>query len=231
MARAQAPRLQFLAWVRRPFVGLYQCLRRLWSARVKDSFVKQEEEEQIPPVERIFHKEKMVVLGQMLKDKSLAMENRAQAAYRIGLLAFTGGPAAGIFASEYMKEVALLLQNHQMAPKARILLLQGVACWCYLDPTSQRRARCLQFIPILTATFDNPLELTSKSEVNSHLLVKFWTCYVLSVMTCNNCAFMEELKEHSSLKYHLQQLANENWSGWPENFAQVLYFLIGFHKN
>lgn len=138
---------------------------------------------------------------------------------------------AGTFAAESMKEVALLLQSHKMAPKTKILLLQSVACWCYLDPAAQNRAKFLQFIPILTAIFDNEPESTSKTDINSDLLVKFWTCYVLSVMTCNNLSLMEELREERSLKHQLQVLAGENWAGWPENFAEVLYFLIGFHKN
>ncbi|KAI5933417.1 Armadillo-like helical domain-containing protein 2 [Manis javanica] len=79
--------------------------------------------------------------GHMLKDKSLAIEKRAEAAYRIGLLAFTGGPTAGRCAAEHMKQVAHLLQNQKMAPEVTVLLLQSVACWCYLNPVSQRRAK------------------------------------------------------------------------------------------
>ncbi|XP_037008892.2 armadillo-like helical domain-containing protein 2 [Artibeus jamaicensis] len=230
MDGAQESPVQFLARVRQYFAGLCQCLQNFWNS-VKAFFVKKEKEEHLPPGDNIFHNEKIVVLGQVLKNKSLAVEKRVRAAYQIGLLVFTGGPTAGRFAAEHMKEVALLLQNRQLAPRARILLLQSLACWCYLDPASQHRAQFLKFIPILTAFFDDSQESTSKSEVNSHLLVKFWTCYVLSVMTCNNSAFVEELKEHVALRSHLQLLASENWNGWPENFAQVLYFLIGFHRN
>ncbi|XP_019572387.2 LOW QUALITY PROTEIN: armadillo-like helical domain-containing protein 2 [Rhinolophus sinicus] len=230
MAKTRVYYVRFWTQICQYFVGLYQCFQRFWSVTVKGLFIKKEEEH-IPPAESIFHKEKIVVLGHMLKNKSVAIEKRAQAAYRIGLLTFTGGPTAGKFAAEYMKEVAHLLQDHNMAPKIKILLLQSVACWCYLNPVSQRRAKHLQFIPILTGIFDNRLESTIKSEINNHLLVQFWTCYVLSVMTCNNLSCMQELKDCSSLKYHLQMLASENWSGWPENFAEVLYFLIGFHRN
>ncbi|XP_022418060.1 armadillo-like helical domain-containing protein 2 isoform X1 [Delphinapterus leucas] len=142
-----------------------------------------------------------------------------------------GGPTAGNFAAEYMKEVAHLLQNYEMEPKIKIQLLQSVASWCYLNPVNQRRAKHLQFIPILVDLFDNRLEPTTKSDINSNLLLKFWTCYVLSVMTCNNLSCTQELRDYSSLKYHLQMLASENWSGWPENFAEELYFLIGFHRS
>ncbi|KAB1261972.1 Armadillo-like helical domain-containing protein 2 [Camelus dromedarius] len=230
MAKSQAYYVQFWTQIYRHFVRLYHHLQQCWSVTIKGFFTKKEEKH-IPPAESIFHKEKIVVLGNMLKDQSLAIEKRAQAAYKIGLLAFTGGPTAGNFAAEYMQDVAHLLQNYEMAPKVKILLLQSVACWCYLNPVNQRKAKHLQFLPILVGLFDKKCEPSTESELNSNLLVQFWSCYVLSIITCNNLACMKELKDYTSLKYHLQMLASKNWSGWPENFAEVLYFLIGFHRN
>ncbi|XP_036309140.1 armadillo-like helical domain-containing protein 2 [Pipistrellus kuhlii] len=222
--------------VYRCVVWLGQCLWRFWNVHVLGFFGKQEEE-QIPPGKNVFHKEKIRALGETLKNKLLAIEERAQAAHRLGLLAFTGGPMAGRFAAEYMKEVALLLQDAQVAPRARILLLQSVACWCYLNPITQKRAKFLKLLPILTAMLDpdpepDPEPAAGRSASSGGgLLVKFWACYTLSVMTCNNVSYVEELRELRPLKQHLQALARENWEGWPENFAEVLYFLIGFHRH
>ncbi|XP_016071738.1 PREDICTED: uncharacterized protein C6orf229 homolog [Miniopterus natalensis] len=228
-ARVSAARLG--ARVCAYLVRLYQSLQRFWSVHVVGFFRSKKEQEHIPSAECIFHKEKIEVLGQKLKNQSLAVEERAQAAYRMGMLAFTGGPTAGKFAAKHMKEVALLLQQPKMEPKTRILLLQSVACWCYLNPVAQKRAKFLQFVPVLTALLESLPESGSKTAISSNLLVKFWTCYVLSVMICNNLSFMEELKDQQSLKCHLQVLASENWVGWPENFAEVVYFLIGFHRH
>ncbi|XP_012862659.1 armadillo-like helical domain-containing protein 2 [Echinops telfairi] len=193
-------------------------------------FVKKKLKEHIPSTESIFHKEKIVVLGKMLMTTSLTMEKRAQAAYRIGILAYTGGPTAGKFAAEYMKEVHDLLQNHVLVPDTKILLLQSVACWCYSNPTSQIRAKLLNFIPLLVGFLEEKHESATKREASRRLLVKFWSCYVLSVITCNNMSCIKVLRECTNVKYQLQALALENWSGWPENFAEVLYFLVGFHK-
>ncbi|XP_066208411.1 armadillo-like helical domain-containing protein 2 [Saccopteryx leptura] len=230
MAKGRAAPVQFWARVCQYFVGLYQILWKFWSVHIQSLFAKEEEEEHIPSQENIFHKEKIMVLGQILENRSRAVEERAQAAYRIGMLAFTGGPMAGTFAATYMHEVAVLLQNYEMAPETRTLLLQGVSCWCYLNPVTQTKAKYLHLISILTDVFYHPLEEIAPDEINSHLLVRFWTCYVLSVMACNNLSIVEDLKRYSSLKYHLQVLASEDWSGWPENYAEVLYFLIGFHS-
>ncbi|XP_012413188.1 armadillo-like helical domain-containing protein 2 [Trichechus manatus latirostris] len=231
MAKSHGFCKRFWIQIYQYFVRLYQGFQKFWTVNVKGFFVTKKEEEHISSAESIFHKEKILVLGHMLRNKSLAIEKRAQAAYRVGMLSFTGGPNAGQFAAEYMKEVYDLLKNHEMVPKVKILLLQSVACWCYLNPVSQRRAKHLNFIPLLVRFIEKRCESSIKSEINSHLLIKCWTCYVLSVMTCNNLSCMKALRDYSSVKYQLEILATEDWSGWPENFAEVLYFLVGFHRN
>ncbi|XP_053458051.1 armadillo-like helical domain-containing protein 2 [Nycticebus coucang] len=234
MARSSDFCVQIWVKMHSYFVRLCQQLQNFWSfwnVTVKSYFVKkeEEEEEQVSSADSIFHKEKFVALGHMLTDTSLPLEKRAEAARQIGLLAFTGGPTAGKFATEYMKEVAYLLQYEEMAPKLKILLIQSVACWCYLNPVSQKKAKHMQFIPIFISFFEKSSDssITNENEV----LVKFWACYALSAMTCNNSSVVRELREYHNLKHHLHELAGYCWRGWSENFAEVLYFLIGFHKH
>lgn len=90
MAKAYAYFMQFCAQIHQYFAGLYRRSQKFWNVTVKRFFIKNEEEEDIPLAETISHKEKIVVLGRLLKNESLAIEKRAQAANRMGLLSFTG---------------------------------------------------------------------------------------------------------------------------------------------
>lgn len=90
MSKARTYYVQFSTQIYQYFAGLYQRLQKFWNVTVRRFFIKKKKEEDIPSAGSIFHKEKFVVLGRVLKNQSLAIEKRAQAAYRIGLLAFTG---------------------------------------------------------------------------------------------------------------------------------------------
>lgn len=76
------------------FAGLCRHFQKYCCAIVKGFFVKKKEKK-IPSTETYFHKEKIVVLGQVLMNESLPIERRAQAAQKIGLLAFTGTDLTG----------------------------------------------------------------------------------------------------------------------------------------
>ncbi|XP_072460082.1 armadillo-like helical domain-containing protein 2 [Notamacropus eugenii] len=179
-------------------------------------------------VDSIFHKEKIIILGYQLKNKTLTLERRAQAAFRLGLLAYTGGPIAAKWVADYMNDIVVILQRDNISPQIRVTLLQSLASWCYLNVFGQKRATVIKIIPILVSFLE---EETPNFELKgSKLHVKFWSCYLLAVIICNNGPAIQELANYTTLKFSLQMLASEHWLGWPENFAEVLFFLLGYHR-
>ncbi|XP_074058761.1 armadillo-like helical domain-containing protein 2 [Macrotis lagotis] len=176
----------------------------------------------------IFHKERITMFGSELQNTDLPLEKRAQAAYKLGLLAFTGGPMSAKWVSEYMNEAALILKKSDTPPHIKITLMQGIASWCYLNTLGQKKAKAINLLPLLVSFLEEESENPQLKQAN--IKVKFWSCYLIIVIICNQPAAIRELKEYDVLKSLLQVLAAKNWHGWPENFAEVLFFLLGFQR-
>lgn len=68
---------------------LWTFCHKFWNVTIMGHFVNKKEES-IPSSDSTFYKERIVIFGYILKNKSLSPETRAQAAKKIGLLAFTG---------------------------------------------------------------------------------------------------------------------------------------------
>ena len=89
-------KLRVFSFCDRIYKRIRQFFRKLrkrirWLGRtVKRCFTKTQEVEQPISADCIFHREKIVELGNTLKNTHLSLEKRALAAQKIGLLAFTG---------------------------------------------------------------------------------------------------------------------------------------------
>ncbi|XP_051826558.1 armadillo-like helical domain-containing protein 2 [Antechinus flavipes] len=204
-----------------PIMKICTCFKKLKFANIKEKNVSMDDS--------MFHKEKIIILGYELKNKILPLEKRALAAYKMGLLAFTGGPMAAKLVAGYINDAAAILEKENVTPRIKILLLQSICSWCYLNIYGQKKARLINMLPILVSLLED--EPSSPQSMKPFLLVKFWSCYLLTIIICNDTEAIQELEKYDSLKYLLQILALENWQGWPENFAEVLFFLMSYYRD
>nr|XP_020842605.1 uncharacterized protein C6orf229 homolog isoform X2 [Phascolarctos cinereus] len=139
-----------------------------------------------------------------------------------------GGPMAAKWVGEYMTDIAAILQKEKLSPPAKVMLLQSICSWCYLNILGQEKARTINMLAILVSFLEE--ENPDPHFEESTRLVKFWSCYALAIISCNNMSIVQDLMKFSTLRFSLQMLAKEDWLGWPENFAEVLFFLMGYNR-
>nr|XP_013817458.1 PREDICTED: uncharacterized protein C6orf229 homolog [Apteryx mantelli mantelli] len=152
--------------------------------------------------EGAFHHKKIQDYGIDLRNTELPIEQRAKAAVSMGLLAYTGGANAAICASEYIQDLYDIFCTQTISTKVRIQVLQGLSCICYINPKNQRQAKDLNLINILLDHLDEEQESASAvHKVGGEKLEK-----------------------------KLKLLSHMDWSGWPNNYAAVLFSLLGFQR-
>uniref|UniRef100_A0A8C6YVD6 Armadillo like helical domain containing 2 n=1 Tax=Nothoprocta perdicaria TaxID=30464 RepID=A0A8C6YVD6_NOTPE len=171
------------------------------------------------------HHKKIQDYGIDLRNTELPIEERAQAAMSIGLLAYTGGTNAAICASEYIQDLYDLFCTQPVSTKARILVLQGLSCICYTSPGNRRKAKDLNLITCL-------LEHLEEEQESASATVQFWICYLLTVLCSNNipCIMAVHKVGGEKLEKKLTALSRMDWFGWPDNYAAALFSLLGFQR-
>ncbi|XP_044514059.1 armadillo-like helical domain-containing protein 2 [Gracilinanus agilis] len=189
----------------------------------------EEQEKKMFIGETIFHKEKIIPLGFELRNQTLPLEKRALAAHKMGQLAFTGGQMAAKWVTDYMSDVAILLCDENASPQVMVMLIESMCSWCYLNPVGQKKARLINMIPILMHLLEE--ENIRNIPKEPMIIIKFWACYLLCIISCNNALCIQQLREYTNIKPVLKLLAKLNWQGWPDNYAQVLFYLMGFQMN
>nr|XP_009687062.1 PREDICTED: uncharacterized protein C6orf229 homolog [Struthio camelus australis] len=141
----------------------------------------------------------------------------------------TGGTKAATCASEYIKDLCDIFCTRSISTKVRIQALQGLSCICYINPNNQRRAKDLNLINIL---LDHLGEEQESASDNACITIQFWICYLLTVLCSNNipCIIAVHKVGGEKLEKKLKSLSHMDWFGWPDNYAAVLFSLLGFQR-
>ncbi|KAF7245235.1 Armadillo-like helical domain-containing protein 2 [Varanus komodoensis] len=179
-------------------------------------------------IDPIFHHHKIKTYAIDLRNAELPLEKRALAALYIGLLAYTGGISAAELVSQYIKDMIDILIMPDTSGKVRIAVLKGLCGVCYLSYTNQNEAKENHLTEILISYLD---EDEDSPEADSDLItVKFWVCYLMTVVCCNNTPCIKLFHEVGGqmLEKKLDSLSNMDWFGWPQNYAKLMFMLMGY---
>ncbi|XP_032895889.1 armadillo-like helical domain-containing protein 2 [Amblyraja radiata] len=162
--------------------------------------------------------------GEALQNTHLPLHNRLQAAVSLGIISYTGGPEAANYAQAYIEPLLRYLNQTIYTEKDQITVLQSLAGICYNNAPNQ----CIMVDQQLLTTLVSMIN-SRNSNVTS-IKVKFWACYLLHVLCCNNIPIIRRLNKAKYLHSSLIHLSELSWIGWPDNYAQVLIYILGFEK-
>ncbi|KAM6458350.1 armadillo-like helical domain-containing protein 2 [Liasis olivaceus] len=191
-------------------------------------YIDQVREPVIKLVDPIFHHHKIKIYGMDLRNTELSLEERAKSALYIGLLTYTGGVGAAALASQYLQDMIDILIMPDTSAKVRISVLKGLCSVCYINPLNQNEAKAYHLTEIILAYLE---EDEDSAEADSDLvLVKFWVCYLMTVVSCNNISYIKLFHEvgGQALERRLECLSNMEWFGWPQNYATLMCMLMGY---
>ncbi|XP_072366316.1 armadillo-like helical domain-containing protein 2 [Scyliorhinus torazame] len=203
---------------------MFRSLIEFYEKSVKPFFFRNVEEDEISMYEGNPQIKQIMILGASLRKTHLPLSNRLQAALYIGIMCFTGGPEAATFAQDYIEDLIRFLNRTLFVEKDKIIVLQSLAGICHNNTTNQNLAIDLQILITLVAI------LNTRNTNQMKIKVKYWTCYLLNILCCNNIPVARRLNKAKHLHTSLIHLSESNWYGWPKNYAQVLIYLLGFEK-
>ncbi|XP_060100340.1 armadillo-like helical domain-containing protein 2 [Heteronotia binoei] len=204
-----------------------------WYEKYMKFHFPQEEEEPVVPIDTNFHVDKIRRYGDILRNTELPIDERAKAAHYIGLLAYTGGVVSRAPASEYIQDMTDMLIMADTSRKVKIALLKGLCGLCYLNYNNQTHAKELHLPDILLAFLDEDEDEDdedSSGDDQDIIIVKFWVCYLMTVVCCNNIPYLKLFQETGGemLENRLESLSSMEWFGWPANYAEVMLSLLGY---
>ncbi|XP_077209117.1 armadillo-like helical domain-containing protein 2 [Paroedura picta] len=208
----------------------------IWYEKYVKSRFAQEETDPIPPIDANFHLDKIKRYGDILRNTDLPLEERVKAAHHIGLLAYTGGVTCSMPASEYIQDMTDMLIIADTSRRVRIALLKGICGICYLNYNNQNHSKELHLSDILLASLDE--DENEEEDENSTggdqdiIIVKFWVCYLMTVICCNNYPYLKLFQDSGGkmLVNRLESLSCMEWFGWPSNYAEIMLALLGYQS-
>lgn len=135
-----------------------------------------------------------------------------------------------MLAVDYIQDMIDILTMPDTSSRVRIQVLKGLSCLCYINYVNQDVAKECHLTDVILACLDEDEDSPAvKSDLPN---VKFWACYLMTVICCNNIPCIKLFQESGGqmLQDRLEDLCNMDWFGWPQNYAEVMFGLFGYQK-